>query len=226
MVVRRPLVRVGGQIQQLPDGDYIVGTKLYRKKSVHITSGTFTLPSTAMPEVEILAVGGGSSAGPTTLADTGNGSDTTVSDSTSAVLLTAEGATAQGPGRGGGVGASNHGNTATTSPGTPAQPGNEGWAWGGATAFWRTGGSGRAGNPVTGIAPATAGTGDGGGGNGNGGASGYGGNGGGVVREVLTLVPGETYTHVIGAGGVSSIVTPLGSGASGRVEYIYWDTVP
>lgn len=212
MAERRPLVSIDGRTKMLPLGDTLPGGgMLYPKKSVHTTSGTFFLPETALPAVRVLLVGGG---GGTLSAPAGsNGGDTTIEDATSTVIAIAEGARHRVPGRGGGVGA-----TATTVPTTPATAGLLGWACGG-----------RCGSPIQssgpGAPPATDGEpGTGGGAGGAAASNSAAGAGGGVTIETVALVPGDTYTHTIGAGGAA----PTGgwAGGSGRVEYHYMDTVP
>ena len=61
MTERRPLVRVNGETRQLSAGDTLPGGggMLYRKRQVFTSSGTFTLPATAHPQVDLLLVGGG-----------------------------------------------------------------------------------------------------------------------------------------------------------------------
>lgn len=192
------------------------GVTVYPKKSVHTTSGTFTLPATALPDVTILAVGGGSSGGNV---NTGNsGGSTTVLDAAGTTLITAQGATKDKPGRGGGTGAVQVSGTAAPA-GSVGMRGRLGYGNGGGTGYYRGAGSGIAG------ADATAGTGDGGGGYSTTNTASAAGNGGGVELERMSLVPGATYTHIIGAGGTAATMS-VGSGASGRVEYHYLDTVP
>jgi|ThiBiot_750_biof_1041553.scaffolds.fasta_scaffold07832_2 hypothetical protein len=211
MAERRPLVRINGQSVQLPMGDFLPHRPLYPKTYVGTTSGTFTLPATALPAVDALAVGGGSG-GHT---NGGTGGNTTISDALGNVLLEAEGGAANRPGRGGGIGAY-QGTANATSGGAPAQRGVMGYGNGGGVGNWTAAGSGLS------ATNAAAGTGDGGGG--NPGATSRGGCGGGVTKKTLSLTPGATYTHAIGSGG--SAGTSAGAGGSGRVEYQYWDTVP
>lgn len=212
MAERRPLVLVGGRQKELPAGDTLPGGggMLYRKRRVFTSSGTFTLPATAHPQVDLLLVGGG--CGVTGLSSVAGG-NTTVSDSTGLLAL-AEGGQATRPGRGGGIGAARKPG-ASPAQGNPASAGLYGWGCGGATAEWASPGSGLPGGN------AASGSGDGGGGNAAQNTVSAGGHGGGVVSLSVSVEPGDTCTHVIGAGGVGAV----SSGGSGRVEYSYLDTV-
>ncbi|GEM_PF-4633922 len=131
MAERRPLVRINGQSVQLPMGDFLPHRPLYPKRYVGTTSGTFTLPATALPAVDALAVGGGSGGH----INGGNGGNTAISDALGNVLLEAEGRAANRPGRGCGVGAY-QGTANATSGSAPAQRGVMGYGSGGGVGNW------------------------------------------------------------------------------------------
>lgn len=219
MAERRPIVLVGGRQKELPTGDTLPTMKLYPKTYVDTASGTFTLPATALPDVDVLAIGGGSSGG-IAIAQRGAGGTTTVQDSLGQTIVEAEGALSARPGRGGGIGARHSGGSAS-GPGHPGTMGVFGFSCGGAAFPWSAAGSGDF------TSPGAPGTGDGGGsGQTAANASSVGGNGGGVFRARATIQPGSTCTHTIGAGGVRTGGNIGEPGGSGRVEYHYLDTVP
>lgn len=217
MAERRPLVLVGGRQKELPTGDTLPTMKLYPKTYVDTASGTFTLPATALPDVDVLLVGGGTSGAQSVAAQRGDGGDSVLKDSAGNVLLTAEGGKGIRPGRGGGT-AARHSGSSITNSGASGVRGRFGYGCGGGAGPWESAGTGVAGSP------AQAGTGDGGGGGGATSAS-LGGNGGGVTYQKCSLTPGETYTHLLGAGGVRTSGSVGESGGSGRIEYHYMDTV-
>ncbi len=120
-------------------GDFLPHRLLYPKSYVGTTSGTFTLPATALPAVDALAVGGGSGGH----INGGNGGNTTISDALGNVLWEAEGRAANRPGRGGGVGAY-QGTANATSGSAPAQRGVMGYGSGGGMGNWTAAGVARA----------------------------------------------------------------------------------
>jgi len=218
MAERRPLVRVGGQTVQMPMGDVLPMRLLYPKTYVDTASGNFTLPATALPDVDVLLVGGGTS-GASAAAQRGEGGDSTLIDSAANVLLTAEGGKALRPGRGGGT-AARHSSTTSTGVGATGVRGRFGYGCGGGAGPWESAGTGVAGSA------GQSGTGDGGCGAAVATTVSVAGHGGGVVFERCALTPGDTYTHVLGAGGVRVSGTVGEPGGSGRIEYHYMDTVP
>lgn len=218
MTERRPLVLVGGRQKELPAGDTLPIMKLYPKTYVDTASGNFTLPATALPDVDVLLVGGGTS-GASSPTQRGEGGDSTLKNSAAVVLLTAEGGKQTRPGRGGGT-AARHSGSSVTNNGATGVRGRFGFGCGGAAGPWESAGTG-----VAGVA-GQAGTGDGGGGAVVATTASMGGHGGGVIFEKCALTPGDTYTHTLGAGGVRVTGTVGEPGGSGRIEYHYMDTVP